>query len=58
MPVFSYSCGSCRHQYEVFSLGGSDGEIRCPMCGSTEARREISMVSIRPSNRKRGDCST
>lgn len=53
MPVFTFSCSACSHHFEMFSLPGEQPDIRCSNCGSTEARRMVPLVSIRPTDRRR-----
>lgn len=52
MLAFTYACGACSHHFEAYTQS-SDDEVRCTMCGSTEAKRMVPRVAIRPSNRRR-----
>ena len=40
MPIYDYRCRECRRVSEVF-LRSSNGEARCPHCGSENVERLI-----------------
>jgi putative FmdB family regulatory protein len=41
MPTYDYSCGSCRHVFEVFESMNASGLRECPRCSEVKARRLI-----------------
>lgn len=45
MPIYEYRCQECGHTYEKLMRLGATEAPPCPACGSTGARRLISMVA-------------
>ncbi|MBI2891502.1 MAG: zinc ribbon domain-containing protein [Nitrospirae bacterium] len=45
MPIYEYSCSSCRHTFEKVQKITAPGSARCPKCGKA-ARRQISQTSF------------
>jgi len=43
MPIYEYRCQKCGHIFEEFVRFGDEPELKCPRCGSTEARKAISL---------------
>ena len=45
MPIYEYSCQSCKERFELLVLKGTDP--RCPSCDSDDLERLISLPSVR-----------
>ena len=52
MPIYEFECEECGSRFEELLLGDA-GEIACPRCGSTRARRLMSTVAP-PGRQPRG----
>ena len=46
MPLFDYTCQSCKKTSELLVRG--DSTPSCPECGSTDMVKEMSMFSVGP----------
>ncbi|MBI9078929.1 MAG: zinc ribbon domain-containing protein [Pseudodesulfovibrio sp.] len=44
MPIFEILCNDCKHEGEVIVLG-SEQDLKCPECGSTNTERIMSPTS-------------
>ncbi|MBU2646066.1 hypothetical protein KKI24_15275 [bacterium] len=44
MPIFEYSCNTCHERMEVL-VSGSNIEPKCPACGSSDLKKELSVPS-------------
>ena len=52
MPLFSYKCVDCGHEFEVLmSISKLDDAQSCSSCGSTQTNRQVS----RPNFALRGE---
>ncbi len=40
MPAYTYRCGECGREFDVFVLRRG-GEVKCPHCGSKEGHERI-----------------
>ncbi|MGE3276857.1 MAG: zinc ribbon domain-containing protein [Vicinamibacterales bacterium] len=45
MPIFEYTCRSCRHQFETLVRTGQTPS--CPKCQSADLERMLSLPAIR-----------
>lgn len=46
MPVYEYTCPACGTKFEALRpMSQADALIPCPKCGSTEARRGLSVFA-------------
>ena len=46
MPLFSYRCEACDHDFEdLVRATTPDSEVECPECGAHEAQRKLSAFS-------------
>ncbi|MFC1872925.1 zinc ribbon domain-containing protein [Chloroflexota bacterium] len=46
MPIYEYKCKHCGELFEMFrSISASGEEVSCPVCGKTDAKRELSAFS-------------
>ena len=43
MPIYEYRCQKCGHIFEEFVRFGDEPELKCPQCGSAEARKVFSL---------------
>jgi len=43
MPIYEYRCQRCGHIFEEFVRFGEEPELKCPQCGSKEARKTFSL---------------
>jgi putative FmdB family regulatory protein len=46
MPLYEYCCRDCGREFEELVFSGED-EVRCPNCGSDQARKMISRCRTR-----------
>ena len=46
MPLYRYECNACGHRFRNLELESADTQVACPSCGSNEARRLLSRVTI------------
>jgi putative FmdB family regulatory protein len=47
MPVYEFACSACGHRFEEFTWSSADaGAAMCPSCGSTDARKLMSVFGI------------
>ena len=46
MPLYSFECESCRHEFRVLASNGSPAVPSCPVCGAKNVRRLLPRVSI------------
>ena len=44
MPIFEYTCESCRQQFEL--LMSRSNQPSCPACGSETLRKELSVFAV------------
>ncbi|MBM3787486.1 MAG: zinc ribbon domain-containing protein [Acidobacteria bacterium] len=52
MPLYEYSCPECGAQFEQLKkMLEADAPARCPKCGFTDARRQLSCFAT-------GGCGT
>jgi len=42
MPIFEYSCTKCGHHFEKLQKNAQAQAAKCPSCGSSEVKKEIS----------------
>lgn len=49
MPVYEYSCGKCKHEFEELILGSEQPE--CPKCGSEKLSKLVSSFDVSDSRR-------
>lgn len=45
MPIFEYLCKKCGNRFEKLQKGGADESNLCPVCGSEEVKKELSLFS-------------
>ncbi|MBP3694175.1 MAG: zinc ribbon domain-containing protein [Thermoguttaceae bacterium] len=41
MPMYSYQCGSCGHEFEEIQSFDAPETMKCPSCGKKKARRVL-----------------
>ncbi|MBI4328321.1 MAG: hypothetical protein HY685_00465 [Chloroflexi bacterium] len=48
MPVYEYTCGSCRRHLTLFfrTFSAAEGGASCPHCGGKELNRHISRIAV------------
>ncbi len=47
MPIYEFKCLECNNIFEIlFGSSNEKVEIKCPECGSREAERVLSTVSV------------
>ena len=45
MPIYEYACPDCGHAFEKrVGFSDSDNAQPCPVCGNSEAHRQISLI--------------
>ena len=51
MPIYEYTCKSCKNQFEklVKSMSSSAG-VKCPECGSAQTARNLSVFAVASRN--------
>ncbi|MCX8052331.1 MAG: zinc ribbon domain-containing protein [Armatimonadetes bacterium] len=49
MPIYEYYCKHCDRQFELLTTISRADQVLCPICGSSEVKRLISMFSARSS---------
>ena len=42
MPIYEYTCGKCKHDFEHFARNLSDQPKKCPKCGSKRVKKQFS----------------
>ena len=42
MPTYDYKCDACDHQWEEFQSIKAEPTKKCPKCGKSKAKRQIS----------------
>jgi len=53
MPIYEYICQECGKRYEKFVRSSrAEVELRCPECGSTQAKKAFSVFGTRGSSRR------
>ena len=46
MPLYEFHCNDCQDQFEELVRSSSAvDEVRCPVCGSSQVRRKVSMFA-------------
>ncbi len=50
MPIYEYRCQKCDHLFEQLVRFGDEPELKCPQCGSTEARKAFSLFGTGGAN--------
>lgn len=59
MPIFEYKCSECGEVTEVLERAGSQGQPRCPKCGSRKTEKLFSAFAFGGAAPSSGDsCST
>lgn len=43
MPIYEYRCANCGTVFEEFVRSDQEPELRCPICGGTEAKKVFSL---------------
>lgn len=47
MPLYEYTCTSCKSKFEqLVRTADRDAGIKCPQCGSAKTARALSLVSV------------
>ncbi|WP_298437933.1 zinc ribbon domain-containing protein [Geobacter sp.] len=47
MPIYEYRCEACGESFSrLQKMGGGEEETRCPKCGSSEVRKQISACVV------------
>jgi putative FmdB family regulatory protein len=44
MPIYEYSCKSCKHEFEALVRGGKTP--KCPSCGAVDLERHFSLPNV------------
>lgn len=47
MPIYEYSCGACRHRFEVLVRRASDKPAECPKCGAVKPAKQFSSFAAK-----------
>ena len=43
MPLYEYKCLKCGEKFELLRrINDDDSNVKCPKCGSSEVKREVS----------------
>lgn len=47
MPIYEYTCGSCKNKFEqlVRTMSG-EAKVKCPECGSPQTARSLSVFAV------------
>ncbi|MCX7950436.1 MAG: zinc ribbon domain-containing protein [Clostridiales bacterium] len=45
MPLFSYKCEICEHEFEEL-VRSSDEKVQCPKCKSSIVKRKVSSIKV------------
>jgi putative FmdB family regulatory protein len=56
MPLFEYCCITCGSRFEKLEKAGSEGEVECPGCGSTDVKKELSTFATSGASSPAGGC--
>ncbi|MCX7703722.1 MAG: zinc ribbon domain-containing protein [Planctomycetota bacterium] len=56
MPTYTYRCGGCKKEFDVFVLGQGK-KVKCPVCGSENLERVFKPFKIAGSE-KSSKCSS
>lgn len=49
MPIYEYTCGKCRQDFELLIRGTEQAE--CPQCGSRKLEKHFSVVAAHTQQR-------
>lgn len=48
MPIYEYTCGSCKKEFEeLLRSAAAEKTVRCPECGSPKVTRKLSVFAAR-----------
>lgn len=53
MPIYEYTCKSCKMKFEKLVRSMAEQTAICPSCGSKKTERELSVFAV-PSESPRG----
>jgi len=51
MPIYEYTCRSCRHEFEVLLLPASTDPPQCPQCDSKDLGQTLSAFAVKTGER-------
>jgi putative FmdB family regulatory protein len=55
MPIYEYTCGTCKKQFDHLQRTMTDGpKPACPECGSKQTERMLSVFAVAGENSKGG----
>jgi putative FmdB family regulatory protein len=58
MPIYEYTCGSCKNKFEHLARSmSSEAKVKCPECGSPETARSLSVFAVSSAGPKGGGAS-
>ena len=46
MPLYTYRCKECEHQFDIRQSFSEDALIDCPNCGEPALRKVINQVGV------------
>ncbi len=46
MPIYEYTCSSCKTKFEKLVRSMADQSAQCPNCGSKKTQRELSVFAV------------
>lgn len=58
MPIFEYSCMSCQHRFEKLQKAADALPVACPVCGSDQIKKELSLFAATSSASSTAGCSS
>lgn len=59
MPLYEYRCQACGHLFEkMVSFSQSSKLPECPVCNSTETRKQMSTFASKGSSSSGSNCSS
>ncbi|MGC9399758.1 MAG: FmdB family zinc ribbon protein [Anaerolineae bacterium] len=54
MPIYEYTCQTCDHTFSKRrSMSEADAPLACPVCGSEQTHRELSLFATVGADRSR-----
>jgi putative FmdB family regulatory protein len=58
MPIFEYSCMNCHHHFEKLQKFGDALPVECPVCGSDQIKKELSVFASTSNASSTTGCSS
>jgi putative FmdB family regulatory protein len=57
MPIYEFKCEQCGKEFERLVFASEIGEVVCPVCGSDQTRRTMSVFSSNALERQAASCA-